>query len=89
MRRGESSSRILFQQHRDEVHALWSGPDCVAEAAGHSQPSAEVTPLLGTWPRADVEQLAFLEAALEPSSQDTGAAPGLLGDQLGRPGVRA
>ena len=68
------SSRILFQQHRDEVHTLRSGPDCVAEAAGHNRPLAEVTPLLGTWPRVDIQQLAFLKTALERGSWDTGAA---------------
>lgn len=59
----------------------------MAEAAGHNWPLAEVTPLLGTWPRVDVQQLAFLKTALEPGSQDTGAALGLLGNQLERPGA--
>lgn len=68
------SSRILFQQHWDEVHMLRSGLDCVAQAAGHSRPLAEVTPLLGTWPRVDVQRLAFLKTAPEPGSWDTGAA---------------
>lgn len=68
------SSRILFQQHWDEVHTLQSGSDCVAQAAGHSRPLAEVTPLLGTWPRVDVERLAFLKTAPESGSWDTGAA---------------
>lgn len=68
------SSRILFQQHRDEVHTLRSGPDCVAEAAGHNRPLADVTPLLGTWPRVDIQRLAFLKTALEPGSWDTGTA---------------